>query len=158
LFIDKKEKIDKKIDKAVDSYYKIKKFREWELKGIKNKFSCIIGNLDSEEWKDLKRSIINTGIILYGKYKAETEKINQYVLFSFENIKPEKKRILIFRKLFGFKIGKKYYPGLSEKINAVKTGKGSLLVPIEHANELKNYFQGKKVTVKVYDLWSDVRI
>ncbi len=155
LFIDTKEKIEKKVNKILENYYKTKKFKQWELKGIENPFSFIIGNLENEEWKSLKRSIINTGIVLYGKYKAEAEKINQYTLFSFENIKPDKKRIAIFRKLFGFRIGKKHYPGIAEKIKAIKIGKGSLLVPAEHTNELKKYFQEKKVTLKLYDLWSD---
>jgi len=154
LFIDTK-KNNKRITKILENYYKTKKFREWELKGINNTIAPIVGKLDSNEWKNLKRSIINTGIILYGKYKAEAEKINQYTLFSFENIKPDKKRIAIFRKLFGFKVGKKQYPGLIQDIKAVKIGKGSLLVPAEHVNKLKQYFQGKKVAVKLYDFWSD---
>ncbi len=157
LFIDTKDKIEKKVFKILDNYYKTKKFREWELKGIKNDFSCIVGRLDSKEWKNLKRSIINTGFVLYGKYKAESEKINQYTLFCFENIKPDKKRVVIFRTLFGFSSNRKKYPGLVEKINAVKVGKGCILVPAEHTNELKKYFQKKKVTVRLYDLWSDIR-
>jgi len=158
LFIDAKENIEKKVNKIVDNYYKTKKFRDWELKGIDNPISVIVGKLDSKEWKDLKRSIINTGIILYGKYKAESEKVNQYTLFSFEGIKPDKKRVLIFRKLFGFKVGGKKYPGFIEKINGIKIGKGSALVPIEYTNELKKYFQDKKVAVKLYDLWSDSKL
>jgi len=157
LFIDTKEK-EEKINKIADNYCKTQKFKEWELKGISNKISIIVGELDSREWQELKRSIINTGIILYGKYKSEVEKINQYVLFSFENIKPDKKRIAIFRKLYGFKIGKKQYLGVTNKINAIKVGKGCLLVPVEHINELKKYFQEKKVAVKLYDLWSDTKL
>ena len=157
LLIDTRKKIDKKLFKIVNSYYKTKKFNEWKLKGIENTISCSVGRLDSKDWKNLKRSIVNTGIILYGKYKSSAEKINQYTLFSFENIKPDKKRISIFRKLFGFKIGKKRYPGIVEKIRALKVGKGSLLVPIEYTNELKKYFQKKKVAVKLYDLWSDTK-
>lgn len=158
LFIDTQKKLNKKIAKIVDNYYKTKKFKYWELKGIANTISVIVGRLDSKDWKDLKRSIVNTGIILYGKYKSETEKINQYTLFSFENIKPNKKRVLIFRRLFGFKVGKKVYPGLIEKIRAIKIGKGSILVPAEHVNELKRYFQEKKVAVKLYDVWSDRKL
>ena len=158
LFIDAKPNLGKKVNKVVDNYYKTKRFREWELKGIDNLISVIVGKLDSKEWKNLKRSIINTGIILYGKYKAESEKVNQYTLFSFEGIKPDKKRISVFRKLFGFKVGKKKYPGFIKEINGIKIGKGSVLVPIEHANELKKYFQSKRVTVKLYDLWSDSKL
>jgi len=158
IFIDtKNKKIENKVETILNTYYKTKKFKEWELKGIKNKISLITGNLDSKEWKDLKRSIINTGILLYGKYKSDMEKVNQYTLFSFENIKPDKKRISIFRKLFGFKVGEKTVPGVIEKIDAIKIGKGCLLVPIDYVNELKKYFQEKKVTIKLYDFWSDTK-
>jgi len=159
IFIDTKEKnLKNKTAKVLEDYYKTNKYKEWELKGIKNAISIITGELDSNEWKDLKRAIMNTGIILYGKYKANAEKINHYTLFSFENIKPNKKRIAIFRRLFGFKIKDKEYSGIIEKLNAKKVGKGTLLVPIEHVNELKKYFQEKKVAVKLYDFWSDYKI
>ncbi len=159
LFIDANDKkISKIIDKIIEDYHKTETFKKWGLKGIQNQFSVIVGKLESKEWKDLKRAIINTGIILFGKYKSNIEKIHQYTLFSFENIKPDKKRVSIFRKLFGFKIGKKEYSGLIDKINAIKVGKGSIIVPIEHTNKLKNYFQEKKVNVKLYDLWSDIRL
>ena len=149
------KKIEKKMNGITDSYYKTKKFREWELKGIKNTFSLIVGSLDSKDWKDLKRSIINTGIVLYGKYKGEVEKINQYTLFSFENIKPNKKRVAVFRKLFGFKLKNKSYLGVIEKYKGIRVGKGVVLIPIENVNAIKEYFQEKKIPAKMYDLWSD---
>lgn len=155
LFIDTEQKNEKKIKSILESYYKTKKFKEWELKGIKKEISIIVGRLDDEEWKDLKRAIISTGISLYSKYKSEVEKINQYTLISFENIKPNKKRIAIYRKLFGFTVGNKKYDGLIKNINGVKIGKGAILVPVEHLNKIKKYFQDKKVTVKLYDVWSD---
>ncbi|MEK6935295.1 MAG: nucleotidyltransferase domain-containing protein [Nanoarchaeota archaeon] len=158
LFIDvlkTDKKIEKKIDNILNQYYKTKKIKEWELKGIKNTFSLIVGSLDNTEWKDLKRSIMNTGIILYGKYKGEAEKIKQYTLFSFENIKPNAKRVAVFRKLFGFKLKNKIYPGIIEKYKGIQVGKGAVLIPIENTNALKLYFQGKRIPVKMYDLWSD---
>ena len=157
LFIDADSKLEKKIDKILKNYYKTKRFKEWELKGITNPISIITGKLDSKEWVNLKRAIINTGIILYGKYKSDVEKINHYVLFSFENIKPDKKRVVMFRKLFGFKANGKKYNGMIENIEGIRIGKGVLLIPIEHLKEIKNYFQEKKVSVKLYDLWSDVK-
>jgi len=158
IFVDVLEndkKIEKKIGAITEDYYKTKKFKEWKLKGIENTLSLIVGELNSEEWKDLKRSIINTGIILYGKYKEEAEKIKQYTLFSFENIKPDKKRIAVFRKLFGFKLKNKTFPGLIDKQGVIRIGKGAILVPVESVNELKRYFHEKKVFVRLYDLWSD---
>ena len=70
------------------------------MKGIDNAISIIAGELNSEEWKNLKRAIMNTGIILYGKYKSSAEKINQYSLISFENIKPDKKRVALYKKKY----------------------------------------------------------
>jgi predicted nucleotidyltransferase len=157
LFIDISKKKEGEINKILDNYYQTKKYGEWRLKGIKNPISLIIGELDSVEWKNLKRSIINTGIILYGKYKSSADKTNFYILFSFENIKPDKKRISIYRKIFGFKRGKVQYSGLVDNIKAIRVGKGSILVPIEGAERFKKYFQEKRVGVKMYDLWSDVK-
>src|SRR3989344_5155509 len=85
LFVDAKKNIEKEVNKALENYPKTKKFQEWKFKGIENEISIIIGNLESREWRDLKRSMMNTGIILFGKYKPEVEKVNHYVIFSFEN-------------------------------------------------------------------------
>ena len=155
LFIDANNGMSANVEKVKQDYIKTQKFKEWQLKGIENEFSIISGGLDSDKWKGLKRAIMNTGIILYGKYKAEAENIKQCVLFSFENIRPDKKRIVVFRKLYGFNVGKKRYDGLVDRTGAIKVGKGGLLVPVERANELKQYFQEKKITVKLYDVWMD---
>jgi predicted nucleotidyltransferase len=158
IFIDTNDKnAQKKAQKVLEDYYKTERYRTWRLKGIENPYSIIAGELDSKEWKDLKRAIINTGLLLYGKYKSNIKKTNQYVLFSFENIKPDRKRVAIYRKLFGFKKGKKEYSGIAKKISALKIGKGNLLVQAENANEIKQYFQEKRVSVKLYDLWSDIK-
>src|SRR3989344_5312595 len=69
LFIDAHDKkMEKKIHTIEDNYYKTESYHRWKLKGLKNDLSLIIGKLDSDEWKDLKRAILNTGLILYGKY------------------------------------------------------------------------------------------
>jgi len=156
LFIDTREKnSEKQIKKAEENYLKTDKYKRWSLKGYSYPFSLIVGRLDSSEWKDLKRAIANTGIILYGKYIASTEKTHQYVLISFEGIKPESKRISVYRKLFGFTQEKKQYVGLASKARALKIGKGALLVPLPYAKEVMNYFYEKKAAIKVYDVWSD---
>lgn len=154
LFMDvSDEKIERKIRLAEEAYYKTRSYGEWKLKGVEHEISLIIGKLNSEEWKDIKRSIMNTGVILYGKYTSESEQAKHYVLFSFENIKPESKRVGFFRKIFGFKAGKKRYSGLAEKFNMRRLGKGTILVPIEHVNEIKKYFLMNKIQVKLYDVW-----
>ena len=158
IFIDSNEKLQNKKEQILKDYYKTKKFNEWKLKGINNAIAIIVGRLDGREWKELKRAMMNTGIIIYGKYKEKAEKVNQYALFSFENIKPDKRRVLVFRKLFGFNMKGKKYWGLAEKVRAIRIGKGSILVPIEHAQKVIDFFRNEKVKVKVYDLWSDEKI
>jgi len=158
LFIDSKFKDVKiQVDKLIRDYYKTTRFREWKLKGFRNEFSVVVGNLNSLEWKDLKRAMLSEGIILYGKFSGSPEAMEQYSLFSFENIKPDKKRVAIFRALFGFRAGNKMFAGLVEKFEGFRIGKGSILIPISKANELKKYFNDKKVSFKIYDIWSDER-
>src|SRR3989344_966233 len=153
LFVDSRVKwIDKRIDNILKDYYKTRKYKEWQLKGIAKDFSVISGNLEADEWKNLKRAILTDGIILYGRFTGESDKLQQYTLFSFENIKPDKKRVSIFRGLFGFKAGKKEYLGLVEKIGGIRIGKGSVLVSALKSNELKKYLHEKKVNVKIYDV------
>ena len=158
LFVDINEKENEKIQKLKERFYKTESAKRWVLKGVKNEFSIIVGNLESDEWIDLKRALINTGILLYGKYKSNVEKVYAYSIFVFENIKPDKKRILIFRKLFGFKLDKKRYLGFVEKLHGVKLGKSSIIIPLEHVKKIKDYLHEKKVKFKIYDLWSDVEI
>src|SRR3989339_689864 len=75
-FIHTKEKnIYKKIKNAIDNYYLTERYKRWKLKGISNTFSCITGDLDSEEWEELRRGIINTGFILYGRYAGKVEEL-----------------------------------------------------------------------------------
>lgn len=156
IFIDTNDKkLEKRINKIIEDYYKTKKFKEWKLKGIENLFSVIVGNLNSDEWKNLKRAMINTGIILYGKYKGNVEKVNQYVVLTFENIKPDKKRVAVHRKLFGFGKGKQKYPGDVEKSGGMKLGKGVIVLPVENMKKIKEYLRKKKVSFRIYDFWSD---
>lgn len=158
LFIDADKKKSKKIQNLEEVFYKTELAKKWELKGIENKFSIIVGKLDSKEWKNLKRAIINTGVLLYGKYKSNAEKVHAYSVFVFENIKPDKKRVAVFRKLFGFKLGEKRYPGFVDELKGIKLGKSAILVPLEHVKKIKNYFHDKKIGFKIYDLWSDIKI
>lgn len=159
LFIDSlNQRISKEIKRIEEDYYKTKKYKLWELKGVKNRFSLIIGRIDSKEWADLKRAVINTGILLYGKYKANIKRIAQYTLFSFENISPEARRVKVYRKLFGFSLGRKDYSGLIEQTGSIRVGKGAILVPIEHTQKIKDYFRKEKVSAKLFDLFSDSKI
>ena len=66
IFIEiKKEnkKLEIEIKKILENFYKSREALLFKAKRIDNKINLIIGKL--EEWKDLRDSIENTGIILY---------------------------------------------------------------------------------------------
>tara|TARA_Y100000310_G_scaffold280286_1_gene299905 strand:- start:6323 stop:6946 length:624 start_codon:yes stop_codon:yes gene_type:complete len=158
LFIDTKESNDKKIQKIYQAYQKTKRKQEWNLKDIDFPISMIVGSLDSQEWKDLKRAMMNTGILLYGKFKAEADNVNQYILISIENIKPESRRVSIHRKLFGFTTRNKFYKGLVKEYNGKKINKGTFIVPTQHFQKIKSYLQKNKISGKYIDFWTDTDI
>src|SRR3989338_1392656 len=57
-------KTDKDIvRKATNEFYGTKTFEKWQMLGIKNYFSVIVGNINSDEWADLRRSIMTDGVL-----------------------------------------------------------------------------------------------
>ena len=103
----------------------------WLLKDVKNEIKPIVGRL--EEWKDLKNSIIANGIMLYGKFEEAPNSAVHKTIVSWENIKPESKRVLLAKRLFGYKKGKKRYHGMAQEYGGERLGKGSVAVPSAHA-------------------------
>ena len=155
LFIDTTNKrLEMDVKKIKEEYYKSENYRKWKLMGVEREISLIVGDLKSKEWSDLRRAMTTTGIILYSKFKSDIEEVNQYVLFSIENVKPDKKRVAIHRKLYGFTSNKKKFSGIIDEIRGVKLGKNIILVPMEHSQKIKDYLKSKKVVPKIYDLWS----
>ena len=149
LFIDLIKKIpDKDIKKIKEEFMKSKRYRNyWLLKGVKNDFNIVSGKLD--EWKDLKNSIISNGITLYGKFEETPSNGVHKTIFSWENIKPESDRVLLSKRLFGYKKGKKSYEGLIQKLKGERIGKGIIAVPSANANMFLKLFRDMKIPVKI---------
>lgn len=146
IFIDTNQKI--KVKNIIDEFYKSYKFNNyWKLKGIENKINIKVGKLD--DWKDLKSSIISNGKILYGNYNDIPNNIINKTLFFWDTIKPETKRVLFFKRLFGYKYQNKKYKGLLEEYNGQKIGKGSILILSEYEILFKKFFKKNNVTVKI---------
>ena len=152
LFIETDEKNENKINNLLLLYKKTKEYEKFKLEGIENELSIKVGNL--EDWKDIKRSIISNGIVLYGKYKGKPEELKHKLLFilNVQDLKRSEK-IKIWRKIYGYKqkVGKKNYicKGLAEK----KFGRGVFLVSIENSQEIINYLRKNKVKYGFFDIW-----
>ncbi len=142
------EKKYKNIPKLTDKFFNSSKFLNyWKLKGIKNEFNVIVGRLDN--WKELKNSIISNGIMLYSKFKEIPENQEYKTLFSFERIKPESKRIMLFKNLYGYKKNNRFYAGLLQKYNGLKLSSGTIIVPLEHYKIFYALFKKYSINVKI---------
>lgn len=154
IFIDTQENKNR-INRILDEFYGSKINELWRLKGIKNPISLIVGNIEEKEWSDLRRSIITDGIILFGKYKSEPEKLRHFMLFSYANISDAKKRVNLHRKLFGYKVGNRHYEGIVSKSGGIRHGSGSFSVPIEKYKDVRDVFKEMKITPTIMEIWID---
>lgn len=135
-------------DKIKKEFFDSIRFKSyWELKGVKNDIRVVTGKLDN--WKDIKNSVIANGILLYGKYEATPRNAVHKTIFSWEKVKPESKRVLLFKRLFGFKNQKKEYKGLLDKYGGEKLSKGSIMVATKHSVEFMKLFKKMRVTVMI---------
>lgn len=150
LFVDaiSNKSIEKEVKKIKEDFLKSKRYEDyWLLKGIRNDIKIMVGKLD--EWKDLKNSIISNGITLYGKFEEIPKKGAHKTIFSWENIKPESNRVLLSKRLFGYRKGKKSYEGLIQKYSGERIGKGIIAVPLANANIFLKLFREMKIPVKI---------
>ena len=151
LFIETEKKNENKVKSVLELYKKTKEYEKFRLSGLENEISIKCGNLD--EWKELKRSIISNGIVLYGKYKGQPSELKHKLLFVINVSGNKTNKIKIWRKIYGYKqkIGKKIYvsEGLAEK----KLGKGAFLASLENSQRIIYYLRKNKVKYSYFDLW-----
>ncbi len=152
LFIETNNKNQEKVKNLLEIYKKTEQYEKFRLEGIKNDISLKVGKL--EEWKELKRSIISGGIVLYGNYKGKPEKLSHKILFMLntDSLKRTDK-IRIWRKIYGYsqKARKKVYvfKGMVER----KIGRGAFIIPAEKFKELKEYLGKNKIKHSFVDIW-----
>ncbi|HLC65679.1 MAG TPA: nucleotidyltransferase domain-containing protein [Candidatus Nanoarchaeia archaeon] len=150
IFIDTisdKRAVKTDIEKCLDSFIQSSKYNNyWGLLGVNNEIKLTIGDLS--KW-DIRPSIIANGITLYGKYKELIKEGQHRAIFVWENVKPNSKRVLFNKQLFGFKDGKKHYNGIIQKYHGERLGKGCISVPIEQSNIFHGLFKKYRISVKI---------
>jgi len=147
----KENKIKNKIEELLEDFYKSREALLFKSRGISNKISLIIGRL--EDYKDLKKSIESTGIVLYGNYISSEVSGKKYVLISWERIK--KNRGALLNKIYGFKAHDTRYKGLIEELKGKKIGKSSMIIPIESSKIVLDLLKKYKVDAKVMEVYSE---
>ncbi len=153
----KKTQIESKIKEQLGKF-EDRAARVWYPRGIKNNFSIIVGNLSSNEWKNLEYDMISNGILLYGKFEKMPEKTQHMVLitFSLNKLKQTDKMKLI-RELYGYeskKNGRGYKKtGLLDSCGGIKASSNSVLIPIEKIKEFRKLFSKFKITPQMREIW-----
>src|SRR3989344_6770322 len=154
IFIDinaKEKEYKIEVKKIIEKFYESKFYKNyWKIKGFNNSFNVIIGDIN--KWKELKDNIITDGITLYTKFKSIPDNQKHSVLIYFENIKPETKRVLLYKNLYGYNTKGKHYTGLIEKYNGIKINKGTVLVPLEYKNLFLSLFKRYNITIKTRNI------
>src|SRR3989344_2805458 len=129
LFIDvnkENSNLEKEIMQILEQFLDSMKYKNyWKLLGIKNKneIKLTIGILD--KWKEHKTLLV------------------------WENIKPNSKRVLFNKQLFGFKQGKKFYEGLLQRYNGERLGKGCIISPLGNSLIFQKLLKKHKIQFKI---------
>lgn len=129
----------------------------WSLKGITFPLKVIVGDLDSEPWAALKREIISTGIVIYGKYQVLPQKLKRYYLLSFDlkNLKP-KSKVRFIRKLYGYSSKKEkkvyHHSGILQE-KGTRINQNTLLVSTDHYKSFLTLFKQFKIKYQIRETW-----
>lgn len=142
IFVDTTSKqLQQIFKKQVDRFYDSELFkRYWKLLGIKNNINIICDNLSA--WPSLRTSIINDGIILYGKYSEPIIQKHPHVLIWWDPIPNQSRRVLLSKQLYGYRIKEKSYTGLLSKIKgSQRLGPNTIMVPLTNITLVKELFE-----------------
>src|SRR3989344_9245511 len=135
------KKIKKALKQEISKFHKTKIYDVFQQKGSVLPINIEVGNLD--KWK-LKRSIMSSGIVLYGRYKSIPEITKQFTYFSIKPIKDIAKRNKLIRKLFGRKEKAYLTESLVSSLNGKKLTPLSFIIPQEKSHNIINLLQSEK--------------
>jgi len=144
------QKIKNEIEKMLENFYKSREYLLFKSKGIDNKIHLIISRLD--RWRDLKKSIESTGIVLYGKYVTHGISGKKHIVIFWDRI--ENNRGAFLNRIYGVKIKGKHYQGLIEKLGGKKLGKSNIIIPVENKDEILKLIKIYKVHAKIIEVYT----
>jgi len=147
--VENSKKLEKEIDSSIQNFYSTREYLQFKAKGIENQIHVTTGKLS--DWKELKSSIESTGIILFGQYSSSGVTGKKQLIFSWDKI--GKNRGSFLNKLYGFKVDRKRYPGLIEKLKGKKLGKSTIMTPVDHRNEIFDLIKKHKVNARILEVY-----
>ncbi|MBI5332058.1 MAG: nucleotidyltransferase domain-containing protein [Candidatus Aenigmarchaeota archaeon] len=151
-------KTDKKSDKMVkiiqtmaSEFYDSREALLFKTQAIDNKLNIIVGKLS--DWKDIHRSIMSTGIVLWGRYeeKEKPSDTEHEIIFYWDSIGINRGSFL--NALYGFTANNKRYPGMLEKFGGKRMGKSCIIIPVQHREDVIALFKKYKVSAKAIEVF-----
>lgn len=139
------QKLVERVEHLTKKFYNTEFFKLWKLLGIENEIKTIVGILD--EW-DLKSSIIANGLILYGKYQQGINDGEPQVILYWNKIKPESRRVLLSKKLYGYSYKNKKYEGIFNLAKATKLSSNCIIMPLTTFELVIRIFKELKISYK----------
>ena len=135
--------------------------RKWKLRGIDFEVVCTVGDLLSDEWESLRKSIKNSGIVLYGRFTHESRNGSPYKMIKYGLARlKQKEKMAVIRCLFGYekRVGEKTYKkdGLVKELGGRKIKNGVILVPKEGTKNVLDYLNKKKIKFEIQEIWSEI--
>lgn len=151
IFIDTEADIEETVKEILDRFYESREYTLFKAKGVDNEISIKVGML--KEWKELHRSIVSTGKVLWGDFRAREKPVGtkHKVLFYWDKI--SRGRTSFLNKLYGFKTGEAKRKGLLEKWGGRKTGKSSVLIPYKYRDKMYELIEKYRVNAKSIELF-----
>ena len=124
----------------------VKYNKYWKLLNINNEINLIIGNID--KWK-LRDSMLGSSLILYQHYSPKLTEGSNKIILSWGTIKPDSRRVMLNKKIFGYKHYEHEYKGLIEEFKGTKIGSNVLLINAENLNTFLKIFHNFKIAVQI---------
>ena len=122
------------------------------MEGTSNEISFIVGSLP--EWKDLRRGMSSTGMVLYAKYEYRPKKgLNHFIIIFWEGA--GKRGGAFLNKMYGYRIKGKKYKGMVEKCGGTKIGKSAVMVPANHKEKFFGPLEKYGIDYKVVEVFRD---
>jgi predicted nucleotidyltransferase len=149
--------IGNEVAKLLSAFEKSETHEKWKLRGLKNPISVKTGEL--ERW-ELYRSVISSGILLYGKYERLPKDAKYHFLFVLDFRKMDRSRkVKVWRELYGYKqkVGEKVFvsKGILEEISGKKIERGVIAVPAEQKEKILEFIKKNSIKHKIIEIWAE---
>ncbi len=159
IFVDleKGRSIGKEAANLLTAFEKSETYEKWKLRGLKNPISVKTGEL--ERW-GLYRSVISSGILLYGKYEKMPKEAEYQFLFVLDFRKMDRSRkVKLWRELYGYKqkVGEKVFvsKGILEEISGKKIERGVIAVPAEYKEKILEFIKKNGIKHNIIEIWAE---